>query len=314
MATGLWLGAATLILNPSGASTCPPAVLSGSTFEGADGNMVADCPGYTDWATAPYRNGPFIDKASGSNDDAFGQGTKEDTQAPTIVSGSIPPNKTNLTRFYTGSQFVNNNTYLYLAWERATTGGSVDVDFEFNQSSTLSANKTTPVRTLGDLLVAYDFSGSGSPTIGLAHWVASGTCASGGAATAAAPCWGPITALTSTAEAAVNAGTITDPLNNNATLAAGTFGEAAINLSAPGINLFHTGTCGDLGSVYLKSRSSSSITAEVKDFIAPQKVHISNCGTINITQATENGDASFGYATSGLSPATFSLSNGQTQT
>ena len=46
------------------------------------------------------------DAPSGHNDDAFGQGTKEDTAVPTIVSGSIPPQKSDLTRFYAASEFV----------------------------------------------------------------------------------------------------------------------------------------------------------------------------------------------------------------
>jgi hypothetical protein len=64
----------------------------------------------------------------------------------------------------------------------------------------------------------------------------------------------------------------------------------------------------------LKSRSSTSFSAEVKNFVAPIAVNISNCGTITIHEVTENGDASFGYTTTvALSPATFNLSNGGTQ-
>src|SRR5205085_2727041 len=53
-----------------------------------------------------------------------------------------------------------------------------------------------------------------------------------------------------------------------------TFGEAALSFKA----LFPAGSgCTTLGSAYLKSRSSDSFTAEVKDFIAPENVSISNC-------------------------------------
>src|SRR5438552_9593408 len=60
-----------------------------------------------------------------------------------------------------------------------------------------------------------------------------------------------------------------------------TFGEAAISFSA----IFTGGTCGAFGSVYLKSRSSDSFTAELKDFVAPERVNITNCTTLT-TNAT----------------------------
>jgi hypothetical protein len=108
---------------------------------------------------------------------------------------------------------------------------------------------------------------------------------------------------------------VSDPVPPSAprTLTTGLFGEAAIDLTKAGV--FPTGTCTAFGSAFLKSRSSSSFPAEVKDFVAPQPVNISNCGTIIIHKVTENGDASFGYTTTGsLSPATFTLSNGETRT
>jgi hypothetical protein len=111
-----------------------------------------------------------------------------------------------------------------------------------------------------------------------------------------------------------NVGAVTDPIAPNAprTLPALTFGEAAINLTAAGV--FPPGTCEAFGSAFLKSRSSASFPAEVKDFVAPVPVDISNCGTIKIHKVTENGDATFGYTTTGgLSPSTFNLSNGGTR-
>jgi hypothetical protein len=62
-----------------------------------------------------------------------------------------------------------------------------------------------------------------------------------------------------------------------------TFGEASIAFSA----LFGTSTCGKFGSVYLKSRSSDSFTSEIKDFIGPQHVSISNCATLT-TDSTDS--------------------------
>ena len=296
------------------------ANLSGSSFEGNDGNLVVNTAGNTDWANAPNRV-VGLDQPSGASDNAFGQGTKEDDPNVTVVTGSIPPNKNDLTRFYVGSEFANGSNYLYLAWERAVNTGSANMDLEINQNPTAGFTGTTtgPVtlnRTAGDLLVSYDFSGSGTPTLGLLKWVTSGPtsqCFSSNSL----PCWGNRVNLSAagSAEGAVNTATVTDPVPPNAprTLTTGLFGEAAINLTTAGV--FPAGTCEAFGSTFLKSRSSASFGAEVKDFIAPQPVNISNCGTIIINKVTENGDATFGYTTTGgLSPATFNLSNGGTRT
>src|SRR6266516_5258522 len=79
------------------------ANLPNSTFEGSDGNLVVNTAGNTDWANAPSRV-VGLDQASGSADNAFGQGTKEDSAGVTVVTGSIPPNKNDLSRFYVGSE------------------------------------------------------------------------------------------------------------------------------------------------------------------------------------------------------------------
>ena len=54
------------------------------------------------------------DLASGSSDNAFGQGTKEDDPSASVVTGSIPPNKNDLTRFYIGTEFAGGSNFLYL--------------------------------------------------------------------------------------------------------------------------------------------------------------------------------------------------------
>ena len=90
------------------------ANLGASTFDAADGNLVVNGT-ETDWATAPnLKKG--IDLPTGTQDDSFGQGTKEDTPVPTVVNGSIPPNKSDLTRFYVANEKVSGKDFLYLAW------------------------------------------------------------------------------------------------------------------------------------------------------------------------------------------------------
>jgi hypothetical protein len=291
------------------------ANLSGSTFEGNDGNLAVTTPGNTDWVNAPNRvRGD--DLASGTSDNSFGQGTKEDDPNVTVVTGSIPPQKSDLTRFYVANEFANNSNYLYLAWERSNVLGSANMDFEINKLAQPDLTTTGPKslsRSAGDLLITFDFGGSGSPVLGLLKWVTSGATSQCFSANAL-PCWGNRVNLSAAGEAegAVNSVTVNDPIAN-VSLPAGTFGEAAVNLTAAGV--FPAGTCTAFGSTFLKSRSSASFPAEVKDFVAPQPVNISNCGTIVVKKVTENGNATFGYTTTGgLSPSTFTLQGGDTRT
>lgn len=299
-----------------------PGPLPGSTFEGGDGNLTVDTNGNTDWSNVQGVN-VGVDLLSGSTDNSFGQGAKEDLPNPTIVFGSIPPNKNDLTRFYEASEFVNNSNFLYLAWERAVNIGSADIDFEINHlqcgpttPQNCTGNGTTTVRTAGDLLVLFEFAGSGTPTIQISKWIVSGTnakadCEAGGPY----PCWGAVQTLNNTdSEAAVNTTAVPDPLNGNASLTAGLFGETAINLTLAGV--FPSGTCSHFGSAYTKARTSgSSFDSELKDFIAPIPVNISNCGEIKIHKVTQpTGGTGFGFTTTGAAPVqAFSLNDGGTQ-
>jgi hypothetical protein len=323
------------------------ATITGTTFNASDANLIQDATptGNTDWCNqtasqlaalvpanvcptgslAPNFSGK-TDLASGSTDDSFGQGAKEDTACPTEVFGSIPPQKSDLTRFYTAHEKAGSNTFLYLAWERTNILGNANMDFEFNQSKTACANEPSgsavPVRTNGDLMVTYDFGGSGTPTLGLLFWLTVGgknptdsTKTNSNADCFSAnslPCWGDHQALNGTnSEGAVNSANVLDPIDPAAprTLkgdsSGGTFGEASINLSAVLPSVFgpNPTTCESFGSAYLKSRSSSSFTAEQKDFIAPATVSLNNCGSLLIYKTD---------GTNGLAGATFTASPGQT--
>jgi len=286
--------------NPSGCdfaatgtteSCLPP--LTGSTFAGGDGNLLTSPTafGTTDWQNVSGLN-KGIDLPSGTGDNSFGKGTKEDNSNISTVSGSIPPNKSDLTRFYEASEFANNSNFLYLAWERTNVLGSANMDFEINQAITPNLGDPGPHtinRTAGDLLVTFDFNnGGGRPALGLLRWVTTGStsqCFSSNSL----PCWGNQVNLNGSDSigAVNNLDAVSDPIPPNAprSLPALTFGEAAINLTAAGV--FPSGTCEAFGSVFLKSRASASFPAEVKDFVAPVPVNISNCGLVTIIKQTD---------------------------
>jgi hypothetical protein len=298
--------------NPSGCDFSPTnngvqgclGPLSGSTFAGGDGNLLTNPTtfGTTDWQNVAGLN-PGFDLPSGTGDNSFGQGTKEDNPAVSVVSGSIPPNKSDLTRFYEASEIGSNkHTFLYLGWERTNVLGTANFDFEINQTS--QPDLTTPgaktlVRNPGDLLVTYDFTnGGGKPTIGLQRWLTTATtptvpsfptnvCFSSNTF----PCWGDQLTLDGTDSIAAvnNLDAVSDPLfptqpNAQPSVPALQFGETAIDLTKSGA--FPPG-CENFGSAFVKSRSSASFTAELKDFIAPIPVNISNCGSIKIIKHTD---------------------------
>jgi Prealbumin-like fold domain len=285
--------------------------LSGSTFAGGDGNLLTSPTtfGTTDWQNVAGRS-TGIDLPSGGSDNSFGQGTKEDDPNVSVVTGSIPPQKSDLTRFYEASEFANNSNFLYLAWERTNNLGSANMDFEINQKTQPNLTTTgakTLVRTAGDLLVTFDFTnGGGKPTIGLLTWVTSGP-ASQCFSSNAVPCWGNHKTLDGTTAigAVNNLDAVTDPFVSNTSnnIGALRFGETAINLTAAGV--FPAGTCEAFGSAFLKSRSSASFPAEVKDFVAPVPVNISNCGTVNIIKHTDprGVNQDFGYTSTIPNPS-----------
>ena len=287
-----WLAVAAILAVLSvSVSSSVLANLAGSPFDAKDGNLLLDDESQ-DWVNAPNL-AVALDLPTGQQDDSFGNGTKEDSAVPSVIDGSIPNNKSDLTRFYVASQRAGaeNDQFLYLAWERVQEpSGTTNMDFEFNQSSAPSGNGVTPVRTAGDVLIKYDLSQGGTnPVLGYHLWVTSGNAAQVCEASNSLPCWGKVQSLAGNFEGAINTAVVSDPIAPNAprSLSVRTFGEAAINLTDSGI--LPPGTCNGFGSAYLKSRSSDSFTAAVKDFIAPIPVNISNCGTINILKTDDAG-------------------------
>jgi hypothetical protein len=235
----------------------------------------------SDWENAPNLV-MAEDLAPGQADNAFGQGAKEDTPVPSVVLGSIPKNKSDLTRWYLAHEEVNSRNFLYLAWERANSLGTANLNFEFNQSDLLTSNNLTPVRTAGDMLITFDWaSGGNTVNLGLLKWLTTGDpseCYS----SRAFPCWGQYVDLNASAAAdgAVNeTAEVLDPLTG-ATLGAKTFGEAAIDLSLAGV--LDPNTCIHFGQAFVKSRSSTSFSAELKDFVAPIPININNCKPAHI--------------------------------
>jgi hypothetical protein len=282
------LGLLVAYVMPAAASH-PEVSLAGSNFEiDTDANLKVDDPAPSiDWANVTEVR--KTDKPTGQTDDSFGQGTKEDTAVPTVVSGSIPNNKSDLLNFgvYQETTAAGRN-FVHMFWQRVQEPtGTTNMDFEFNQSTTTSANGVTPVRSAGDLLIQYDLAQGGThPELFLARWVASGPKSLCEAANST-PCWGKRVDLTlaGTATGSINTSAIpsadADGLGN---VSSRTFGEASVDLDAI---LGGSTQCVAFGSAYLKSRASDAFTAELKDFIAPAPVNINLCGKVKIIKTDD---------------------------
>lgn len=299
----IMLGGAAVLLAVAAAFTGPAgANLPASTFEGNDGNLVVTTPGNTDWENAPNRH-IGTDLPTGTGDNSFGQGAKEDLINTTVVSGSIPNSKADLAQFYVGNEQINGDIFLYLGWTRANTAGTTNFDFEVNQAD--QPDLTTPgpkllARTPGDLLINYLFQGQGTPQIAIRTWTGTE--------------WSGPTDASAFSEAAINSAQVTNPLPGGtpSPIPTNQFGEAAINLTDAGV--FPPNVCKAFGSVYVKSRSSTAFNSELKDFIAPVDVNIANCARIIVEKVTvpspDPADTSFPF-TASYNAAGFSLKDGE---
>ena len=271
----------------------PEVSLPGSNFEiDTDANLkVDDAAPSIDWASVTETR--KADKPTGATDDSFGQGTKEDTAVPTVVNGSIPPNKSDLLNFGVYLEDTAGTDFLHLFWHRVQEPvGTTNMDFEFNKSLTPSANGVTPIRTAGDVLIQYDLSQGGTnPVLFVSRWVTTGATSQCEASNSL-PCWSDKQNLTGAGDATGSINSTAIPAADSDGLATSpnsvsprTFGEASVDFSALGGG---GDPCVSFGSAYLKSRSSDSFTSALKDFIAPAPLNLATCGAIKITKSRKH--------------------------
>jgi uncharacterized repeat protein (TIGR01451 family)/LPXTG-motif cell wall-anchored protein len=266
------LAATALVATTTVLATDGPAVatLAGSSFNGADASPTSDVAAGASAMTDPTAT---------SDTTNYGGGSTDDDICPTVATGTAP-NASDLDAFYFGAETNASGVFVYLAWHRMSTSGTTTLDFELNQSSETApgCGSHQPARTAGDLLVTYDFTGSGGAvTLSRRTWVG----------TSAAGAWSAATTLTSHAEGSVNA--------------TGDFGEMVIN--ATGSGLLPSGTCTSFAGAFAKSRASVTFNSQIKDFTARATRTVSNCGSVPISKtddaspANPLGGAMFGLYT-----------------
>src|SRR6266446_5676776 len=166
-----------------------------------DGNLVVNHlvpPGEpVDWDSSPFPAAitTFTD-GTGSTDDIFGQGSKENDQSTWVCpAGSAPPKDDIVSeisvngapavageiavRFFPAGGVQKQ--FLYANWSRLSNNGDAHIDYEFNQAdpSTTPASPgcpQLPARTPGDFLISFDTtSGSSSAPIAVSAYTWNGT-------------------------------------------------------------------------------------------------------------------------------------------
>jgi hypothetical protein len=215
--------------------------------------------------------------------------------APTMLSSTNPNPGVDLRRIWLGSSLVNNEGYLYFAWERDSKNGSGVVMFEFQQDpvptgcnySNLVVGTCNPWsgRQPGDFLIVWDQQGS---TISIIKRTFMLNDANGNNT------WDPgIDGLVLDAGVTLSGDNV-----KAATSPDGFKGEAAINLSKT-IFLNVTGKCLSIANVIPGTVTGNSDTADYKDtllFPYPDDVAISSCGKVRINKDSGTGlTGSFPY-------------------
>jgi hypothetical protein len=278
------------------------------------------------------------DTISGSqSDNAWGQGDKSDCflaktggvdgACVTQVTG-IGASKTDLQ--YHGislAQGSNGHFYLYSGIKRLQAGGitssNANYNVEVNQNlpayqpaapiCPLPASQTGSCnmwRSPGDLTLMTDWGGNqsscGVPTPAICAYVwidfsagtgktpspAGSTCFSA----QSAPCWGLLPG--GSAQLSNNLDLAAGSINSTATTQPSTFSEIAVDLTQAG--LVGAGACETFNNEWAHSRSSSSFTAELKDFIFGN-VTLSTCtSTTTLLHQTDSTGADFNPAITGL--------------
>ncbi|MEJ2720184.1 MAG: hypothetical protein P8181_03460 [bacterium] len=256
-----------------------------------DGNLYSNNPGAvvglgSDWLDGPagpgvgvlYSDGnpknPLFtlhirDLIKNADTDIFSSSTKltADPNTYTWKGGSVPQKDDIQNGFIHLSEDGGGNLWITVGGDRRSVGGDSYIDFEILQNTLektdggFTSNGPHGGRTLGDLLLTIELTNGGTQAIFFAHrWVEDGT---GGYT------YNEIPFPIGTAFVAANVDsqvTTTYDAFGEQIYEINQFGEASVNLNAL---LPNFGDCFAIATVFVRTKSSSSPTADLKDFIEP---------------------------------------------
>ncbi|WP_158530628.1 DUF7507 domain-containing protein, partial [Algoriphagus yeomjeoni] len=277
-----------------------PVTTPAGGFE-IDGNLISNSPtnGAGDWVQGGSGSGGFLFNANGTPVNVVRTVRFQDPYSPSTDNvfqggGKFNDNPNNTWKWQLnstsgksdiGNVFVHlaedatNDQWIIVGADRLETNGTSYIDFEFLQgtiAATGTSGNNRPFtasgphngRTIGDFLISVEYTNGGSnPIVRFYRW----SLISGTNYDYIEQFPGPI------AFAATNSsGSVSAPLGafGTNTYSQFQFVEAAINVSA-----FFTGIgnpCDGLtiGTVFVKTKSSSSTTASLEDFVAPVPVKL----------------------------------------
>ncbi|MCA1834255.1 MAG: DUF11 domain-containing protein, partial [Actinobacteria bacterium] len=203
----------------------------------------------------------------------FSNGSKEQQPGKWAFANQKPPSKDDLTRAYLATEFSATKSTIWLAFERVDASGAGDAhaNFELNHSTAMRIinGHSVPVRSAGDLLIVYDYSGGTGP-VGIEVHIWNGNADIG--------TWDPITPEPTAAAGDINSAAITRPAAapfGGGTVGARRFGEAGVDLTQIFAGDPRGSLCNDGGfhQFSVKSRSSGqSFNSALKDYVGPANI------------------------------------------
>jgi prealbumin domain-containing protein len=284
---------------------------SPSGFEVGDGNMTLGTSGNTDWNCFSGSGGFGSANLGGSftktdcaaktgatditaDSTAAGElemkgGTKFDTLCPVIQGGNNPPKDewTNVAQYIEASPTLNSDQghdiFFYGASIRPVVNGNSSGNIYFSQGTNPAG---AGCRTVGDILLTFDFlnGGGSTPVLHLLKWVGSGSCYVG---SDSAPCWGPSNppALSGDNSGGASNGSpiaAADNAISGTDLPVNAFAEIGVNLTQA-IKAAGGGTTCFANETWVSRSSGSSFGSQPEDV---EQDNQPTCGSITIIKHT----------------------------
>jgi hypothetical protein len=257
--------------------------LPGSSFQGADGNQADSAPSI-DWQGLEAAGRVQHNADPNAQDSAFTGGSKENDPGDwdfTTVAGGVTPGKANILDAWAAVDQPASDTFLDLAFTRADGTGTTNLAFELNRDGRLWNNgkAMVPCRRTGDIVIAYQASGNAVDVV-LQEWTTTSVDSATGCARTGMLTDSVAFTPNQDLQGALNTQAIpnylpgTTPIGG--TIPSVEFGEAALNLAKVLGDAFHD-RCLAFGSVWMHSRSSTSDSSNMEDYVAPRPLAVRTC-------------------------------------
>lgn len=279
--------------------------LPGSKFLGGNGDQANPAPPnpshYFDWqgletgkqvnhtadCGAPFSSCPGPDDIFAGGDKANAPGDWGIIPSP---SGSATPASADILDSYWAFEHGTGDAFLYLAFTRAASPGTVSITFELNQVAGTwnNGHSDIPCRSTGDLLIAFEPNGNVLDNVLVEKWITSAKSAASGCATGGSFENVPFTPDVDL-EAAFNTTAIHNYLPPTAvtSIDPGDFAEAAVNLTS--VLSAAQEQCATFASIWMSSQASDSASSQMKDYVRPAPFLIRTCKTSPTLVTTASG-------------------------